>query len=56
MRWADHVARMGDENLYKGLVEKPEGKRQFGRRRRRWDDSFGMKRQGSCELGASCSG
>jgi hypothetical protein len=31
MRWAGHVARMGEERkLYKVLVEKPEGKRQLG--------------------------
>jgi hypothetical protein len=28
LRWAGHVARMGEERrLYRGLVEKPEGKR-----------------------------
>jgi hypothetical protein len=28
MKWAGHVARMGDErNMYKVLVGKPEGKR-----------------------------
>jgi hypothetical protein len=38
MRWAGHVARMGEERkVYKVLVEKPEGKRQMGRPRRRWD-------------------
>jgi hypothetical protein len=31
MRWAGHVARMGDEKkLYKVLVGKPEGKRPLG--------------------------
>jgi hypothetical protein len=36
MRWAGHVARMGEErNLYKVLVGKPEGKRQLERPRRR---------------------
>jgi hypothetical protein len=31
MRWARHVARMGEERkLYKVLVGKPEGKRPFG--------------------------
>jgi hypothetical protein len=37
MRWAGHVARMGEERkVYKVLVGKPEGKRQLGRPRRRW--------------------
>jgi hypothetical protein len=37
MRWAGHVARMGEErNVYKVLVGKPEGKRPFRRPRRRW--------------------
>jgi hypothetical protein len=39
MRWAGHVARMGDErNVYKVLMGKPEGKRPLGRPRRRWED------------------
>jgi hypothetical protein len=38
MRWAGHVARMGEERkVYKVLVGKPEGKRPLGRPRRRWD-------------------
>jgi hypothetical protein len=37
MRWAGHVARMGEtRNRYRILVEKPEGKRPLGRPRRRW--------------------
>jgi hypothetical protein len=37
MRWAWHVARMGEEiGVYKVLVGKPEGKRLLGRPRRRW--------------------
>jgi hypothetical protein len=37
MRWAGHVARMGEERkVYKALVVKPEGKRPLGRPRRRW--------------------
>jgi hypothetical protein len=36
MRWAGHVAHMGeDRNVYKVLVGKPEGKRPLGRPRRR---------------------
>jgi hypothetical protein len=36
MRWAGHVARMGE----KILVGKPEGKRPLGRPRRRWEDNI----------------
>jgi len=39
MRWAGHVARMGEERgVYRVLVGKPEGKRPLGRPRRRWAD------------------
>jgi hypothetical protein len=39
MRWAGHVARMGEgRNLYRVLVGKPEGKRPLERPRRRWED------------------
>jgi hypothetical protein len=37
MRWAGHVARMGEKgNVYRLLVGKPEGKRPLGRPRHRW--------------------
>ena len=37
MRWAGHVARMGEERgVYRVFVGKPEGKRPLGRPRRRW--------------------
>jgi len=37
MRWAGHMARMGEERVvYRVLVGKPEGKRPLGRPRRRW--------------------
>jgi hypothetical protein len=43
MRWARHVARMGEERkVYKVLVGKPEGKRPLGRPRRRWEDGIRM--------------
>jgi hypothetical protein len=43
MRWAGHVARMGEEsNAYRILVGKPEGKRLLGRPRRRWTDNIKM--------------
>jgi hypothetical protein len=36
MRWAGHVARMGEgRNVYRVLVGKPERKRPLGRPRRR---------------------
>ena len=39
MRWAGHVARMGEERgAYRVFVGKPEGKRPLGRPRRRWVD------------------
>jgi hypothetical protein len=43
MRWAGHVARMGEERkLYKILAGKPEGKRPFERPRRRSEDGIRM--------------
>jgi hypothetical protein len=43
MRWAGHVARMGEKrNLHMLLVGKPEGKRPLGRPRRRWIDNIKM--------------
>jgi hypothetical protein len=43
MRWAGHVARMGEtRNVYRILVGKPEGKRPLGRPRRRWVDNIKM--------------
>jgi hypothetical protein len=48
MRWAGHVARMGEERkMYKVLVGKRKGKRSLGRPRRRWDDEIRM----DCEIG-----
>ena len=46
MRWAGHVARMGEERgVYRVLVGKPEGKRPMGRPRRRWMDNIMMDLQ-----------
>jgi hypothetical protein len=43
MRWAGHVARMGEErSLCKVLVGKSEGKRPLGRPRRKWEDWIRM--------------
>jgi hypothetical protein len=41
MRWAGHVARMGENrNMYTDLVGNPEGTRQLGRLKRRWMDNI----------------
>jgi hypothetical protein len=43
MRWAGHVARMGEKrNAYRILVGKPEEKIPLGRPRRRWVDNIKM--------------
>jgi hypothetical protein len=43
MKWAGHVARMGEEGkVYKVLVGKPEEERPLGRPRRRWEDGVRM--------------
>jgi hypothetical protein len=39
MKWAGHVARMReDSDMHRVLVGKPEGKRQLGRPKHRWED------------------
>jgi len=46
MRWAGHVARMGEERaVYRVLVGKAEGRRPLGRPRRRWADNIRMDLQ-----------
>jgi len=46
MRWAGHVARMGEgRGVYRVLVGKPEEKRPLGRPRRRWEDNTKMDLQ-----------
>ena len=41
MRWAGHVARMGEERgVHRVLVGKREGKRPLGRPRHRWEDNI----------------
>jgi hypothetical protein len=43
MRWAGHVARMGEgRGVYRVLVGRPEGKRPLQRPRRRWEDNIKM--------------
>ena len=52
MRWAGHVARMGERRgVYRALVGKPEGKRPLGRPRRRWEDNI---RRYLLEVGCGC--
>jgi hypothetical protein len=54
MRWAGHVARMGEETkVYKVLVGKPEGRRPLGRPRRRLEDGV---RMGLREIGLGGGG
>jgi hypothetical protein len=46
MRWAGHVARMGEGRVaYRILVGRPEGRRPLGRPRRRWEDNIKMDLQ-----------
>jgi hypothetical protein len=41
MRWAEHVARMGEgRGVYRVLVGRPKSKRPLGRPRRRWEDNI----------------
>ena len=43
MRWAGHVARLGERRgVCRVLLGKPEGKRPLGRPRRRWEDNIKM--------------
>ena len=46
MRWAWHVARMGEKrDVCRVLVGKPEVKRLLGRPRSRWEDNIKMDLQ-----------
>jgi hypothetical protein len=41
MTWAGHVTGIGDtRNSYSILVGKPEGKREVGKQRRRWENNI----------------
>jgi hypothetical protein len=43
MRWAEHIAPMGQKrNAYGILLGKPEGKRPLGRPRGSWEDNIRM--------------
>jgi hypothetical protein len=47
LRWEGHVARIGDRRgAYSVLVEKPEGRRQLERTRRRWEDDIKIDLRG----------
>jgi hypothetical protein len=52
MRWAGHVARMGEgRDMYRVLVGKAEGKRPLGRHRPRWENNIGVDLR---EVGCGC--
>ena len=52
MRWAGHVARMGEgRGVHRVLIGKPEGKRPLGRPSHRWEDNIKMVLQ---EVGGNC--
>jgi hypothetical protein len=58
MRWAEHIARMGEKrNSYRLLVGKPEGRRPLETRRRRWLDNIRMDilELGWGEMDCACS-
>jgi hypothetical protein len=42
MRWAGHVARMGEMRGAYILVGRPEGRKPLGRPRRRWEENIKM--------------
>jgi hypothetical protein len=43
MRWAGHMARMGERScVYRMFVGRPECKRPLGRSRCRWEDNINM--------------
>jgi hypothetical protein len=61
MRWAGHVACMGEERkVYKVLVGKPKGKRPLERPRHRWEDGIRKDLKetglGGCGLDSTGSG
>ena len=52
MRWAGHVARMGDRRrVLRVLMGEPEGTLPFGRPRLRWEDNIKVDLQ---EEGCGC--
>jgi hypothetical protein len=56
MRWAGHVARMGEgRSVYRVLVGRPKGTRPLGRPKRRWEDNIKMD-LGTLSLGVKRPG
>jgi hypothetical protein len=51
IRWVGHVIRTRENNAYRIMVGKPEGKRPLGRPRRRWEDNIKMDLR---EIGWGC--
>jgi hypothetical protein len=52
MRWAGHVARLGEgRGVCRVLVGKPEGRRPLGRPRRRWEKNIRIDLR---EVGCGC--
>jgi hypothetical protein len=51
MRWAGHVARVGEERGVHRVLGKREGKRPLERPRRRWEDNIKIDVQ---EVGGGC--
>jgi hypothetical protein len=55
MRWAGHVARMGEvRGAYNILVWRPEGRRPLRRPMRRWEDNIKMDLREIGFWGADC--
>jgi hypothetical protein len=49
MRWARHVARMGERRVvYRVLIGSPEGERPLERPRSRWEDNIKMDLEEIC--------
>ena len=52
IKWAGYVASMGERRgIYRILVGRPEGKRPFGRPRRRWEDNIKSYLHRMCDVG-----
>ena len=55
MRWAEHVARMGEiRGVYRVLLGKTDWKRPLGKPTRRWEDNIKMDLQEVCCGGMDC--
>jgi hypothetical protein len=51
MRLAGHVARVRERRgLYRIMMEKPKGKRRFGRPKHRWEDNIKDGSSGSGDM------